>query len=415
MFALCLFEDAVVARLAPLTHTRHVADLRLGMYTLAELQTAALGAGAVVVFHARPHVAGVTAQEHPGRAVNRLPEDLGVLFVNGRYVPEDDALVARLRAAARPGEPARAFRQGDDLVAAWCPTPPPLPHGLLGSAWLGDLPEETVEGARLLAWLPDLLDVEERLVRDAAGLGRPRREGTLHDGARVVGEAVWMAPGAEVRPGAVVTAADGPVVLAEGALVEENAVVRGPCWIGPRALVKAGARVDGSAVGPVCKVGGEVHASVLLGYASKVHDGYLGNSVLGRWCNLGAGTSTSNLRNDYAEVTLWDAAAGAFRPTGRQFVGLFMGDHAKSAILTAFNTGTVVGVACNVFGAGFPPRHLPSFSWGGAGGLETYRLEKALRVAEAVMARRGVPLTEADRAMLTAVFEQTAAARAALP
>ena len=178
--------------------------------------------------------------------------------------------------------------------------------------------------------------------------------------------------------------------------------------------MKAAARVDGSAVGPRAKVAGEVHASVVVGLSNKAHDGYLGNSYLGRWCNLGAGTDTSNLRNDYGDVSLWDPVAQDFLPTGRRFLGLVMADHAKCAIGTRFNTGTLVGVACNWFGAGFPPRRLPSFSWGGDGGLEGYRLDKAIRVAEAAMARRDRPLTEADRALLAAVFEASAGARAAV-
>ncbi|HLA62814.1 MAG TPA: hypothetical protein VK610_00185, partial [Rhodothermales bacterium] len=198
------------------------------------------------------------------------------------------------------------------------------------------------------------------------------------------------------------------------AIVEEHAIVRGPCWIGPGSTVKAGARVDGSSIGPRSKVAGEVHASTVLGMSNKAHDGYMGNSYVGRWCNLGAGTDTSNLRNDYGEVTLWDAVAGDFMPTGRQFVGLVMADHAKCAIGTRFNTGTVVGVACNLYGAAFPPRRVPSFSWGGDDGLTTYRLDKALHVAEAAMARRQTPLTEADRALLTSLFERTAPARAAV-
>jgi UDP-N-acetylglucosamine diphosphorylase/glucosamine-1-phosphate N-acetyltransferase len=176
--------------------------------------------------------------------------------------------------------------------------------------------------------------------------------------------------------------------------------------------VKAAGRVEASAVGTWSKVGGEVHESVVHSFSNKAHDGYLGNSYLGRWCNLGADTNTSNLKNDYGEVTVYDAVVGDFVPTGRQFVGLFMGDHAKCSINTMFNTGTVVGVFCNLFGSGFPPRHVPSFSWGGAEGLVPYRIEKALRVAEAVMARRGVPLTEADRALLAAIAEDAGASPA---
>ncbi len=411
---LCLFEDATVRHLAPLTLTRHAADLRLGMHTVAEMHRRAFRP-AGLAFHARPLVAAVTQQEHPDATVNALPGGDGVLFVNARYVPAEGDLLDRLRAAAQPGEPATAFLQNDALVAAWHPSPPAdlIEAAFVGPSQFEGMQEERVEGARLISRLWDLIDgVEEQVARDFAALGQRGIDGAeVHDGALVVGDDVFLAPGARILPGAVVSAADGPVFVGEGATVEENAVVKGPCYLGPKATVKAMARVDGSALGVHGKVGGEVHASVVHSLSNKGHDGYLGNSYLGRWCNLGADTNTSNLKNDYGEVTVFDPVAGEFVGTGRQFAGLFMADHAKCAINTAFNTGTVVGVSCNLFGAGFPPRHIPSFSWGGAERTITYRLAKALRVAEAVMSRRGVPLTDADRAMLTAVYEGTAEAR----
>jgi UDP-N-acetylglucosamine diphosphorylase/glucosamine-1-phosphate N-acetyltransferase len=172
--------------------------------------------------------------------------------------------------------------------------------------------------------------------------------------------------------------------------------------------VKPLAQIQRCAVGSWCKVGGEVTDSVLQAYSNKAHTGFLGHSYLGQWCNIGAGTTTSNLRNDYGPIKLYDASTGAFEPTGRQFLGLFMGDHAKIAINMMLNTGTVVGVCCNLFGSGFPPRYLPSFSWGDpSAGFQEYRLEKALQVAEAMMARRKQALTDEERALLTAIFETT--------
>jgi UDP-N-acetylglucosamine diphosphorylase/glucosamine-1-phosphate N-acetyltransferase len=259
---------------------------------------------------------------------------------------------------------------------------------------------------RLLHRLPDLIDdVPGRITRDVEMMRDTLpRATTLGQGAIVIGEDVFCASDATIQPGAVVSSENGPVVIGAGATIGHNAVVEGPCTIGPKAVVKSMARVDGSAIGYWSKVGGEVHESVVHSLSSKGHDGYLGNSYLGRWCNLGADTNTSNLKNDYGEVTVYDRVAGDFRPSGRQFVGLFMGDHAKCSINTMFNTGSVVGVFANLFGAGFPPRHVPDFSWGGADGLVPYRLEKAFRVAEAVMARRDRPLTDADRHALEQAF-----------
>ncbi|MDX1531112.1 MAG: putative sugar nucleotidyl transferase [Rhodothermales bacterium] len=416
---LCLFEDAHVRHLYPLALTRAAGDLRVGAHTLFGRLCRHFEADGVVL-HTRGLVAGVTRHEHAGALVNELPEETGgVLMLNQRYLPEPGPLLDRLRAAAASGEPACAFRQGDTVVAAWLPSPQP---DLLGADAIGGwhfegVPEERVEGARLVSRLWHLNEgVEEQITRDLEALAQWGQEGaTVEEGAHLIyPNRIKLGEGAVVRTGAIISAANGPVALAAGAEVHERAVVRGPCIIGPKAKVLVAGRVEGSAIGPVSKVGGEVHASVVHSYSNKAHDGYLGDSYLGRWCNLGADANTSNLKNDYGEVSLWDAVAEDFVGTGRQFCGLFMADHSKCSINAMFNTGTVVGVSCNLFGAGFPPRYIPSFSWGGADGLVEYRLEKALRVAEAVMARRDLPLTDADREMLTAVFEHSADARAAV-
>lgn len=410
---LCLFEDATVRQLAPLTLTRAAGNLRVGILTLAERQQHAFEAEGLTL-HTRAAVAAVTAQEYPRALVNTLPEATdGVLFVNQRWLAEPGDVLDRLRAAATPGEPARAFHQGDTLLAAWHPNPPAdlIASEVVGPFQFEGVPEERVEGAQLISRLWHLLDdVPERIAADfdmlGDTLGTAADDGTVHPSATLVNPGrIVLAPGASVRPGAILNAEAGPIYLAEGAVVEEGAIGIGPLYLGPHARLKMAARVDGSAIGTHSKVGGEVHASIVHSFSSKAHDGYLGNSYLGRWCNLGADTNTSNLKNDYGEVTMWDAVAGDFVGTERQFLGLVMGDHAKCSINTMFNTGTVVGVFCNLFGAGFPPRRVPSFSWGGADGFSEYRLEKALRVAEAVMARRDVPLTDADRALLQHIAE----------
>src|SRR5690554_6379328 len=162
-------------------------------------------------------------------------------------------------------------------------------------------------------------------------------------------------------------------------------------------------------VGPHCRVGGEVNNSVLFGYSNKGHDGFLGNAVLGEWCNLGADTNNSNLKNNYAEVRLWDYEAKNFARTGLQFCGLMMGDHSKCGVNTMFNTGTVVGVSANIFGSGFPRNFIPSFSWGGSGGFTTYKTEKAFEVAKVVMSRRSIELSEMDTKFSEHVIEESAA------
>lgn len=418
---LCLFEDDATGHLAPLTLTRPTYGLRLGQRTLLETTRDAFPEARGLLLHARPALAATAGQAHDA-LVNRVPAGLDVLFVNGRYVAAPGDVLDRLRAAARPGEPARRFVQNGTLVAAWVPGAALSLDGLAAvtAATFEALPEETLSGARLVGRLWDLLaDLDATLERDFAArtegyriLDHPRD--AVHEGARLVHpDRIFIAPTAQIRPGAVLNAEAGPIYVDEGALVMENAVVRGPAYLGPKAQIKVAGIIDGCALGPWTKAGGEVHASIVQGYSNKAHAGYLGNSYLGAWCNLGADTNTSNLKNDYGEVTLYDAATGRFEPSGRQFLGLVMGDHAKCGINTMFNTGTVVGVSCNLYGCGFQPRYVPSFSWGGPDGLAEYRLDKALAVAEVVMARRNVPFTPADRALLTALFEHTRAERAA--
>ena len=203
-------------------------------------------------------------------------------------------------------------------------------------------------------------------------------------------------------------ASSGPIYIGKDAEVMEGSIIRGPFALCEHATVKLGAKIYGpTTVGPHSKVGGEVNNAVLFGYSNKGHEGFLGNSVLGEWCNLGADTNTSNLKNNYAEVRLWDYQTEGFAKTGLQFCGLMMGDHSKCGINTMFNTGTVVGVNANIFGSGYPRNFVPSFSWGGSSGFTTYLTKKAFEVAKVVMARRKVEFSEQDEAILEHVFEET--------
>jgi UDP-N-acetylglucosamine diphosphorylase/glucosamine-1-phosphate N-acetyltransferase len=216
---------------------------------------------------------------------------------------------------------------------------------------------------------------------------------------------IFLEEGAVVEASVLNTKA-GPIYIGKDAEVMEGCLLRGPLVLGDHAQLKMGAKIYGpSAFGPECRVGGEVNNSVILGYSNKGHDGFLGNSVLGEWCNLGADTNNSNLKNTYGPVRAYSYAEGSDVDTGLQFCGLIMGDHAKSAINTMFNTGSVVGVGANVFGGGFPPKHIPGFAWGGAQGMETCEIDRALITMRRVMERRQVPLTAVDEAMLRRVFQ----------
>ncbi|MCC7246736.1 MAG: glucose-1-phosphate thymidylyltransferase, partial [Saprospiraceae bacterium] len=233
----------------------------------------------------------------------------------------------------------------------------------------------------------------------------------LSDTNRVIGppELVFLEPGAVVE-GCILNTQQGPIYIGESAEVMEGCMLRGPIGIGSGSIVKMGAKIYGpTSIGPGCRVGGEVTRSIMIGNSNKGHDGFLGDSVLGEWCNLGADTNNSNLKNNYSEVKLWDYETERFERTGHQFVGLIMGDHAKCGINTMFNTGTVVGVSANVFGAGYPRNFIPDFAWGGAeAGYRTYKFEEACQTAEIVMARRKLHFKSLEKSILEHVFEQTA-------
>ena len=421
---LCLFEDKTAAHLAPLTHTRAVHELRCGMHTLgATLQRTFPHTS--LALHTRQHLEAVVAARAPRGTVNRLPtDDEGVLFVHGGALPAPgwvDAVTASVNEAT-----ARVFTAGSTLIAAWWPDPHALPADLLSNnalpadafsaapvTDLGAVPRVT-RTWHLMDALRGRLDQELGAAINASPSDAPLHG--VHASAVVdAPEQVYLAPGASVGAGAILNAENGPIYIDSEAAVLEQAVVRGPIYIGPQSQIKRGADVEGSSFGTYSKIGGEVHDCIVQGYSNKGHAGFLGHSILGEWCNLGADTNTSNLKNDYGTVSVYDAAAAGFVDTGRQFMGLVMGDHSKCGINTMFNTGTVVGTGCNVYDSGFPPRYLPSFSWGSPhSGFVDYRLDKALSVAARVMARRDKTLTAAQEQLLTRLFEKTAPQRVAM-
>ena len=203
-------------------------------------------------------------------------------------------------------------------------------------------------------------------------------------------------------------ASSGPIYIGKSAEIMEGSVIRGPFALCEEAVVKMAAKIYGATtVGPHSRIGGEVKNAVLFSYSNKGHDGFLGDSVLGEWCNIGADTNTSNLKNNYDEVKLWSYETESFAKTGLQFCGLMMGDHSKCGINTMFNTGTVVGVSANIFGSGFPRNFVPSFSWGGTAGFTTYITKKAFETARLVMSRRNVDFGEKEAAILEHVFEES--------
>ncbi|MGI4759056.1 MAG: GlmU family protein [Janthinobacterium lividum] len=389
---LLLFDDpAIRPHLLPLTFTRPVAALRCGILTIAEKWQHRL-ASASVGYLTQPYLqAKFPAGSVAGPA----------LVVNGAACPDD--LLARQVLALRPGQ---GLYCGETLVAA---------H-LADASKVAELIQDGLEVRQALEevslikrpWHLFLHNGAE-IRRDFALLTAGRTSAPVGDAHTIVyaPENIFIEPGVKIRA-AILNAEAGPIYLGKNAEVQEGAILKGPLALGEGAVANAGVRLRGdNTIGPYCKVGGEIGNSILMGYSNKGHDGYLGNSVIGEWCNLGADTNTSNLKNNYAPVKVWSHAAHRFVDTGQTFCGLLMGDHAKAGINTMFNTGTVVGVGANIFGAGFPRTFIPSFSWGGASGFETFKLGKFAEVAERVMGRRGLAYDAVEQGIIAEVFRQT--------
>ncbi len=224
-------------------------------------------------------------------------------------------------------------------------------------------------------------------------------------------ENIFIEDGAVIRA-AVLNAATGPIYIGRNAQIHEGGLIRGPFALGEESIMNMGVKVRGdTTIGPYCKVGGEISNAVIFGFSNKAHDGFLGSSVIGEWCNLGADTNTSNLKNNYDSVKLWNYPKVGFQNTGLMFCGLMMGDHSKCGINTMFNTGTVTGVSSNIFGAGYPRNFVPSFAWGGTAGFTTFQLDKASETASKAMERRNQTLTEVDKRILKNIFDITVSER----
>ncbi|TGE27013.1 GlmU family protein [Hymenobacter metallicola] len=388
-----LFDDpAIRPKLLPFTFTRPVAALRCGILTVAEKWQHRLQQP--VHYLTETYLQG----KYPAGPIGGP-----ALVINGAVCP--DELLTKQVQALQPGQ---ALMDGSLLVAAH------LAEATNIAELIQDGFADTKEVAEPVIALREVwhlfLQNGAEIRRDFALLTQGRVSQPVGDAHTIVyaPENIFIEEGVKIRA-AILNAEDGPIYLGKNSQVHEGAIIKGPLALCEGSHINVGAKMRGdNTVGPYSKVGGEVGNSILLGYSNKGHDGYLGNSVIGEWCNLGADTNTSNLKNNYAPVKIWSHSAGRFVSTGQQFCGLMMGDHSKCGINTMFNTGTVVGVGANIFGAGFPRTFIPSFSWGGSAGFETFKMPKVAEVAERVMARRHLEYDATEQAIMQHVFEATA-------
>lgn len=385
--SIILFDDSARNSLFPLTLTRPVADLRIGILTISEKWEKYL----------KSPVSYLTADYLQEKFSYHPSSDN--LFINGSVCPNDILLNAIDK-----------LNEGEVLVKNELKIAVKLNHTNIDS-FNSDSQLKRVEftsNFTRIVFPEDIFQFNDiELKSDFKLLTAGRTSARLSNSNTILGNDIFVEENVQSEC-SVFNTNDGPVYLGKNSEVWEGSLIRGSFALCNDSQVKMGAKIYGkTTIGPHCKIGGEINNAVIHSYSSKGHDGFLGNAVLGEWCNIGADSNNSNLKNNYTEVKLWDYNKNGFRKTGLQFCGLIMADHAKCGINTMFNTGTVVGVSANVFGAGYPRNFIPDFAWGGAQGFELYALNKAFETAEKVYERRNKVFDEVEKKILTKVFELT--------
>lgn len=383
-----LFDDDKRSDLLPLVYTRPCAELRIGILTLAEKWQKRLPF----------KVSYITQKYLSAKFSAHFSSDN--LYINGRLLATENLCQTILTLKNNT-----SLWEGDKILAL-------RSEKILCS--YEEIQRECnnkiqTEGTVFLNFTYDIFSKNgQEIAADFHLITAGRTSAKLSDTNTLIGNNIFIEDGVSIEA-AVLNASNGPIYIGKNAVIMEGSTVRGPLALCEDSTIKMGAKIYGdTTIGPSCKVGGEVSNTVFYANSNKGHDGFLGNSVIGEWCNLGADTNSSNLKNNYAYVKLWNYTAKRFSPTGLQFCGLIMGDHSKCGINTMFNTGTVVGVSANIFGASFPRNFIPSFTWGGASGFATYAIPKAFETARVVMQRRNKELNDIEKDLLENVFAQSA-------
>ena len=380
-----LFDGSNRDALLPFTYTRPVADIRIGILTIREKWELFLGATTTTITE------DYLSDKFP------MVEMENNIMINSSYLPSD-ALVSQIKNLTNN----QAIYDGEIIVAFYSLEDQEVDFDVFETMQFEDsiLKVETtwdIFSKNAAAIIADF----ELITAGRSSAQIPERTEAFNT------DQIFIEEGAQL-PSCILNATNGPIYIGKNTEIMEGSLVRGPFALCEGSILKMGAKIYGpTTIGPYSKVGGEVNNSVFFGNSNKAHGGFLGNSVIGEWCNLGADTNNSNLKNNYAEVRLWSYETENFAKTGLQFCGLMMGDHSKCGINTMFNTGTVIGVSANIFGSGFPRNFIPSFSWGGAKGFTTYLTAKAFEVANVVMSRRGSEFLSQDKSILEQVFNDS--------
>lgn len=381
-----LYDGGVRNALLPFTFTRPVADIRIGILTIREKWEKYLG-----------NTTTTLTEEYLSEKYPMVEMDENVM-INASFLPND--ILAEMILNLQENQ----LIVKEDEIIAFYTTSGQEEVELENYEWI-EYDDECIQIEH--TW--DIFQKNDAALReDFDLLTADRKSRPIPSTVNVIApENIFIEEGARLQF-VTLNASTGPIYIGKDTEIMEGSVIRGPFALCDHAQVKLAAKIYGATtIGPHCRVGGEVNNSVMFAYSNKGHDGFLGNAVLGEWCNIGADSNNSNLKNNYENVKLWDYETERFEDTGLQFCGLMMGDHSKCGINTMFNTGTVVGVSANIFGAGFPRNYIANFSWGGAQGTQAYLPKKAFETARMVMSRRNITFSEQDEAILTHVFSET--------
>jgi len=405
---ICIFEDNRYTNFLPLVYFRPVYELRCGAFSLREKLAMALP-GTKQILHVRSELAGYLSEEFTKLHINNLPDD-DIWFINGRILA-DENLAKFIK--QKTGEQ-KVFLGGDDVGAVFIKKDSisdfkkKLIESPIDKSIFKVLTAENFPFA-LINYTWELVHrTTSEIEKDFNRLKTAKRiSGKLYPGVHLINKRnIIIGNGSIIKSGAVIDAENGPVIIGKNVTIMPNAVVEGPVFIGDNSIIKIGAKIyHGTSIGEYCKVGGEVEASIIQAYSNKQHEGFLGHSYLGSWVNLGADTNTSDLKNNYSTIRV--RVNGQMIDSGSQFVGLTIGDHSKSGINVMFDTGTVVGVSCNIYGAGLPPKYMPSFAWGGEKEFTVYDLEKSIDTMKHVMIRRNMKMSESYEKLVRKVFKDT--------
>jgi UDP-N-acetylglucosamine diphosphorylase/glucosamine-1-phosphate N-acetyltransferase len=381
-----LFDGPARKALLPFTFTRPVADILIGIMTIRQKWEMHLGSTTTTL-----------TEEYLSDKFPMVELENNVM-INASFLP--NAILVGMIEELGPNQ---VIFKGEEVVAFY--TQEDQEEVDFDSYEIIEFNEDCITVQN--TW--DIFSKNDSAIReDFEFLTEGRKSQAIPKSVNVIApENIFIEEGAKLEF-VTLNASTGPIYIGKDSEIMEGSVIRGPFALCEGAVVKLAAKIYGATtVGPYSRIGGEVNNSVISAYSNKGHDGFLGNSVLGEWCNIGADSNNSNLKNNYEEVKLWSYESEGFAKTGLQFCGLMMGDHSKCGINTMFNTGTVIGVSANIFGSGFPRNFVPSFSWGGAAGFSTYITKKAFETARLVMSRRNVDFDEKESAILEHVFEES--------